>query len=278
MRIKIVTDSTADIPPAIARDLDIKVVPIYVRFGETVYRDGVDISHKCYYDLLTTSGQHPKTSQPTPGDFAQVYREARKNADGIVSIHISAKLSGTCGSALLAKNQPGIDFPVEIIDSNFNSMGLGLTVIEAARLARDGAGMQEITKQVSNMLAHTRMLGVFNNLKYAIAGGRINKAVGSIAGILNVKPLFTFRNGEVALAGLSRTYPQAMNKLAAFVKNRGDLKAISIVHSASPEEAAALKDLLKDSPAYESIVVSELGAALGAHGGPGVLLVALIEA
>jgi DegV family protein with EDD domain len=278
MAVKIVTDSTSDIPESIAAELDIEVVPLYIQFDKEGYRDGVDIDRGRFYSLLASSQRHPVTSQPTPEDFAKVYGDACHHSGGIVSVHISSKLSGTHGSAAAGAKSPGITCPVEVIDSGFNSLGLALIVIEAAKLAKQGVGMLEIVQSIHSMIARTSMLGIFNTLEYAIAGGRINKATGKLVGILNVKPLFSFRHGEVVLAGVSRTYRKAMDRLVAFAGSKGEIQAIGIAHSAFPREADELKNRLQGLPCHQPIIVSELGAALGAHGGPGVLLVALIQA
>ena len=165
MVVKIVTDSTADIPPDVAQELGIKVIPVYARFGETVYRDGVNLDHQQFYELLAASSNHPATSQPTPEDFARLYRDSCRNAEGIVSIHISDKLSATCNSALLVGKQADITCPIEVIDSGYNLMGLGLLVIEAARLARKGASMGDVLNETRMMMAKVCMMGVFNTLK-----------------------------------------------------------------------------------------------------------------
>ena len=136
MTVKVITDSTSDIPAELARKLDIEVVPVYVRFGETVYLDGIDIGTDDFYRKLAMLPDHPATSQPSPEDFAAVYHEHAKASDGIVTITISSKISGTYNSAVLAKSIIEDSVPVEVIDSKFNSAGLGLVVIAAARLAR----------------------------------------------------------------------------------------------------------------------------------------------
>jgi DegV family protein with EDD domain len=275
MGVKIVTDSTADIPKDVARALGIAVVPVYVRFGNETYRDGVDMSSSQFFRKLEISPHHPTTSQPSPEDFAMLYKEVGQNADGIVSIHISSKLSGTVNSAKLGRERAGINCPVEIVDSTFNSMGLGLLAIAAARLARGNARVTDIVVETRHAISKIHMLGVFNTVRYLIAGGRISKAASKVADILNVKPLFTFREGEVALAGVSRTYSKAINRLCEFVKSKKSIAELSIVHSQVAIEAEALKQRFKDIVNPEKVIVSELGAALGSHGGPGVLLVAI---
>src|SRR4030042_4454984 len=131
MTIKIVTDSTADLPPQLAKELGITVVPCYLRFGDEVYRDRVDISEDEFYQRLLNTSIHPSTTQPSPQDFIDVYKELAKEADGIVSIHVSDKLSGTCNSALRGKEVVGKECPIEVIDSQEVTMGVGLVAIAA---------------------------------------------------------------------------------------------------------------------------------------------------
>jgi DegV family protein with EDD domain len=277
MSVKIVTDSTADIPPHIASELGIHVIPIYVRFGEKVYRDGIDINNKEFYQQLTTSAVHPTTSQPTPEDFAKLYRELSPKADGIVSIHISSKISGTYNSALLGKNLVSAICPIDIIDSTYNSMGLGLLAMTAARIAGAGTPLTEVLAETKKAIPRISMLGFFDNLKYAIAGGRINKTTGKVVSILKVKPVFAFHDGEVSMAGIARTHSKGIDKLCDFVKNKTRIEELSIVHSAVPQEASKLKERLAEFFPREKIIIAQLGAALGVHGGPGMILVALRE-
>jgi DegV family protein with EDD domain len=152
MNIKIVTDSTSDISPDVAQKLGIVVVPVYVRFGDTIYRDGVEISNEEFYQKLVTSPVHPATSQPSPADFARTYSKHIKNSGGIVSIHISSKLSGTYNSAILAKDMLDDSHLIEVIDSKFNSAGLGLVVIAAARLANSAQVSPKLLRKPTGRL------------------------------------------------------------------------------------------------------------------------------
>lgn len=273
--VRIVTDSTSDIPKEVARDLRIEIIPATIQWGEEALRDGIDIDADEFYRRLTTSPHHPTTSQPSPGDFAKVYQSLEGGADGIVSIHISSKLSGTYQSALLAKQMLEHKLSIEVIDSQYNSMGLGLITIAAARIARAGGNLQEVLEETRKAISQIRMLGIFATLKYVIAGGRINKSFGKVASVLNIKPMLTFKNGEVAMAGLATAYSKGVNKIFDFVKNNAPILDLAIVHSAIPEEAMKLRKRLGAVFPEKKILVAPLGPSLGVHGGPGVLLVAL---
>jgi DegV family protein with EDD domain len=273
-RICVVTDSTADLPVELAQEYGITVVPIYVRFGEHVYRDRIDLTPGQFYRQLTSSATVPSTSQPSPEDFSKTYSELAAGSGGIVSIHLSSKISGTYNSALLAKHLLPPKFPVEVIDSRFNSAGLALAVLTAARSAKEGKNLHAITADVSKTLSGIKMFGMFSTVKYLARSGRVNKAIAIAGSILNVKPLLTFRDGEVVRAGFVRTVPQGINRIFKFVESRQPVSELMIVHSEIPEQADRLKQLASAYVDPHKIIVSELGAALGVHGGPGVLLVA----
>jgi DegV family protein with EDD domain len=166
MTVQVITDSTSDIPQDLADELGIRVVPIYVRFADKVYRDGVDIHNEEFYSLLASSSFHPATSQPNPEDFAAVYKEYCDTADGIVSVHISSKISGTYNSATIAQRTLESRCTVEVIDSKFNSAGLGLVVKAAARLAQSGASLSEVTDEANRAIKQVGMFGMFETMKF----------------------------------------------------------------------------------------------------------------
>ena len=159
MTIKIVTDSTADLPPQLAKELGITVVPVYLRFGDEVFRDVVDISQDEFYRRLTHDHIHPSTTQPSPQDFIDVYKELSKKADGIISIHVSSKLSGTYNSALRGKEAVEKECPIEVIDSEVVTMGLGQLAIAANTMAQSGKSLQQVAKEVKQMIPSIHVLG-----------------------------------------------------------------------------------------------------------------------
>jgi DegV family protein with EDD domain len=278
MKIQVVTDSTSDIPQDLADKLGIRVIPIRVRFGDKVYRDGVEIDSDAFYRMLATTTAHPGTSQPTPEDFEGVYREYCEKVDGIISVHISSKISGTCNSAMIAKNKLGGKCPIDVVDSQFNSAGLALITMAAAELSRAGKSLATIVEEIQHCISSTYMLGVFDTMKYLAWSGRVNKAIVAAANVLNVKPLLTFRNGDIIRAGLVRSFSKGMESLYKFVEEKRNIAAMAIVHSAIPEQAEKLRKRLGDFFPEDKINVMKMGAGLGVHGGPGVLLVALREA
>ncbi len=277
MTVKIVTDSTSDLPSPVAEELGITVVPVYLRFGDKVYRDGVDISHDEFYQKLVTSPVHPSTSQPSPLDFANVYSKLSEETDEVVSIHLSSKTSGTYESALRGRGMVGPGCRIEVIDSFLLSMALGLIVMAAARLARAGESLQAVMEEIRQAILQIRVLGVFDTLKYLLLGGRISRARALVGTLLNVKPLLTMRDGELVQAGLARTRARGVERLFDFARNALNIQELAIVHSTTPDEASSLRKRLASIVDEGRIHIGRLGPALGVHGGPGTLLLALRE-
>jgi len=274
MTVRIVTDSTADIPPSIAEALDINTIPVYVRFGRHVYRDIIDISHDELYTRLANDPIHPTTSQPSPNDFATVYRQLLQPGDEIVSIHVSAKLSGTYNAALQGRKLVEGN-RIEIFDSGSLSMGLGLTVMAAARLAKAGKGLAAVLAEVKAAISQSRASGLLDSLKYLAKGGRVGKAKALVGGLLNVKPLLVIKDGELHPSGLARNRRRGLERLFQYIKNSPGLREVAIVYTTAPEEAQELKERLAAVLDKSRVYISQLGPALGVHGGPGTLLVAL---
>jgi DegV family protein with EDD domain len=275
MKVQVITDSTSDIPQNLADKLGIRVVPAYLRFGAKTYRDGVDIKSDEFYSMLASSPVHPATSQPNPEDFRIVYKEYCDTADGIVSIHISSKISGTYNSAMMARKTMESRCPIEVIDSRFNSAGLGLVVMGAARLAQAGASLSEVTREAKRAVNQVRMFGMFETMKYLARSGRVNKTIATAARFLHVMPLLTFRDGEIVRAGLVRTITKGIDRIYNFVNSNVPISELVIVHSKVEDQANQLKKRLREFVEEEKVSIAELGAGLGVHGGPGVLLAAI---
>jgi DegV family protein with EDD domain len=277
MKIQVITDSTSDIPRDIAEKLGVRVVPIYIRFGDKIYRDGVDMDPESFYTRLIESPVHPATSQPTPEDFESVYREYCDKADGIISIHISSKISGTYNSANIAKKNVGSRCPIEVIDSRFNSAGLALAVMNAAALAKNRESLSDLAEKVRASISRIDMFGFFDTMKYLAWSGRVNKTIVAAANILNVKPLLTFHDGDIVRAGLVRSINRGMDRLYKFVREKRNIAEMIIVHSVIPQQALKLRKILGEFFPEDKINIMEMGAGLGVHGGPGVLLVGIRE-
>jgi DegV family protein with EDD domain len=278
MAVKIVTDSSADIPPQLLKELDITVVPLYVRFGNEVFRDKVDISNKEFYKKLVSGEIFPATSQPTPLDFKQVYEKLAKDADGIVSIHLSAKLSGTIPSALQARESMQSSCHIEIIDSLAITGGLAMICLAAARAAKAGASMEEVVKIANEAVPEIHFMVLFDTLKYLAKGGRIGKAKGLMGAMLNIKPLIGLKDGEVVPLGKARSYSKGMEQQYEFIEKavrEGEIKELTVMHNTSKDEANALIERIAPMYPREKILTGEIGPILGTHGGPNMLVVAI---
>ncbi|MDD5127681.1 MAG: DegV family protein [Dehalococcoidales bacterium] len=273
--VKVVTDSTADIPPRLAEELDITMVPVYVRFGDRVYHDGIDITQDEFYRKLTTSPVLPSTSQPTPADFASVYQKVAEKTDEVVSLHLSRKTSGTYDSALRGREMTAPSCRIEVIDSESVSIGLGLITIAAARVAKAGESLQAVLNEAKSAVQQTRIFGLLDTLKYLHLGGRLGKAKALLGSLLNVKPLLAMKEGEIVPAGLARTRNRGLDRLSEFVHETLNVQELGIVYSTGAAEAASFKERIGAFLSSDRIYLSRLGPALGAHGGPGTLLLAL---
>jgi DegV family protein with EDD domain len=276
MMIKIVTDSSSDIPPEIARELDITVVPLSVRFGAQTYRDGIDIMPEEFYRRLVDEPVHPATAAASPGDFAGVYTKLAAEAGGIISIHLSQKVSATYSAAVQGRSlMENKACPVEVIDSRFVTIALGLITIAAARAAQAGKDMQEIVAQVNALVPCMRVYGILDTLKYVMKGGRLGRAGPFISSILPVKPVLTMKDGTVTPIGAARTRIKAIERLCGLIAAVPMVQQLGIAHSASEEELLSLVEKIKSILPDVKPVISKLGPALGVHGGPGSILVGI---
>jgi DegV family protein with EDD domain len=275
MPIHVITDSTADLPIPICEKLEITIVPAIVRFGNEILRDGIDITPDDLYTRMENAKIHPYTSQPSPEDFAIAFRKVSATSEGIVSIHSTSKLSGIYNSALQGKTIFGKTCPIGVLDSCFTSVGLGLVVLAAAKAAKAGAMMNEVIAEARKAISEIKMIGIVDNLEYLIRGGRVGRLKGTASKLLGVKPLLIFKEGEIVQLGLVRTFNHGVRKIAEFVEGQTSVAALAIAHSRIPNRVTELKEQLTHLIMREPIVVSELGPALGVHGGPGVLMVAV---
>jgi DegV family protein with EDD domain len=273
--VRIVTDSTADLSPEMVKELGITVVPEYVLFGDKTYRDGIDISYDQLYEKLINNPKPPSTSQPTPADFTRVYQELAKETNDIISIHLAGKLSGTYSSALQGKKIIDSKCNISIIDSESVTMGLGMLVISAARLALNNEKPEKIINEIKEEMKNIHLFATFDTLKYLALGGRIGKARALFGSILNVKPVITLRDGEFLPVGNFRTRAKALDKLCELANNTVNINELAVVYSTTPDEAQSLKTRMGPLVESNHFYIARLGPALGVHGGPGTLAVVI---
>ena len=279
MAVKIVTDSTADLPPEIVEELGITVVPANVRFGNDDYKDGVDLSADEFFDKLLNGPDLPTTSQPSIGEFKDAYERAAEGADGIVSVHVSGKLSGTMNSATQGASQADAACPIEVLDTRQASMGSGLVAMAAARAARDGAGLEETADAARSAIARSQCFALLDTLEYLIKGGRIGKARGAIGTLLRIKPMIILRDGEVNDLARERSRARAVARLRRVAEDFAPLAALVVMHSTNPEEARALADDLASLTVGDAKpMTARFGPALGTYVGPNSLGITLLTA
>ncbi|MFC2006677.1 DegV family protein [Chloroflexota bacterium] len=277
MTVKIITDSTSDITPQLAKELGITVVPAYIYFGENTYCDRVDISEDEFYQRLQSDPIHPTTEPPTPQDFSTVYQKLSQGADGIISIHISSKLSATFNSALRAKELVETDCPIEVVDSQLVTMGLGLLVIAANTLAQSGKGLPQIAEEIKQIIPSIHLIGFFDTLKYLALGGRIGRAKALLGSVFSMKPMLMMKDGELEPAGMVSNRVKGTDRLFDFLEKARDIQDLAIVYSTIRDEAETLVERIDPIFTKERTKLIRLGPALGVHGGPGILFVAVRE-
>ena len=274
MPVAVVTDSTAYLPAELVEQYGIAVVPLYVVLAGRSGREGADIGPADVAAALTVRGQTVSTSRPTPGDFVAAYRRCLDaGAQRIVSIHLSAELSGTWDAARLAAAQVG-EHVVRVVDSRSAAMGSGFAVLAAARAAAAGAGVDAVAAEARETAAATRTFFVVDTLEHLRRGGRIGSAAAILGSALAVKPVLHVRDGRVVPLEKVRTSGRAMNRLvqrAAEAAQEGPASA-AVHHLAAADKAERLaKELRERMPGLQELHVSELGAAIGAHVGPGAV-------
>ncbi len=277
MAVKIVTDSTSDIPQRVAADLGITVIPLYVNFSGQSFQDGVDLNADQFYEKLVAASALPTTSTPSPDAFTQVYERLTQDGSDVISIHVSSKLSATYNVATLGKNKlPGCR--VEIIDSGQVSMALGLQVIAAAKAARAGASAQEIRSLLKSVSERSRLFGLLDTLEYLQKGGRIGKAQAFLGTLLQFKPLLGVRDGEVVPLERLRTTGKAVRRLQDLACSGAKVESLAVLHSTATKEAEVLAQALANQVSPDNMYQARFGPVLGAYVGPRALGVALIEA
>lgn len=277
MGVKIITDSTSDIPESIISDLDIEVVPLNIHIGQDNFKHGVDIGTDEFYTKLLTGSELPKTSQPSPGEFLDVYNKFLDQSDAIVSIHVTSKLSGTYNSAIQAKSELNVTKPIEVVDSATVSMALGLIVIRAAKIAKDGGTLEEVLKEIEHCSSNTEVLVVLDTLEYLEKGGRIGKASALIGSILSLKPILTVEDGIVGTFGKARTFTKAMNSLEEAIKGFTPVSDASVFYSTDKSVADDMIDRLSGIVEPDKLVVSRIGPTVGTYAGPKAIAVAVIK-
>lgn len=275
MTVKIITDSLGDLPVEILKKLDISVIPLYVLFGTESYRDGVDMTNEQFYARLVSSKTLPTTSVPALGTFIDLYENVAKKTDEILVITVSHKLSATFDTATKAAEIVKTKARIKVIDSLNIIMGQGMLVIQAAEMAKAGAGLDEIAKKVQSNILRTESRMVFDTLEYLKRGGRIGAGQAFLGSILKINPVLGLKDGEIYPLSRERSRVKAIEALYNWVLTYRKIDAISVEDATTPDEADKLAERLKqkfhDKPFYRS----KVGAVVGTHAGPSVIAVSV---
>ena len=271
MTVRIVTDSSCDLPQAMADALGIRIVPLSVRFGDTEYIDRTTITATEFWSKCAASATLPETAAPSPGSFEETYRSlAAEGATSIVVVALSSDLSATMQSAELAARAvaPGID--VRIVDSRNASMGLGLTVLACAELAKTGASADEVVARAQSVIPRTRVFAALDTLDNLKKGGRIGGAKAMLATVMSIKPLISITNGLVEEAGKQRTRSKALAHLVDILRNQEVPIERLAVLNAKCADIDAFIAMVKEVYTGE-IIVGDIGAVIGTHAGQGTI-------
>jgi len=277
-RIKIVTDSTSDILPEQASRYGIEVIPLNVHFGDEAFKDGVDITPSQFYTKLRGSGLMPRTAQPSPGEFMELYKKIAADADAIVGVHISGGLSGTIASAETARGL--VDIRVVNIDSRSVSQGTARLAMLAAQAAQAGLDVDEIVELIERIREKTMIIFSVDTLEYLQKNGRIGRAQALLGSLMQVKPLLQVdSDGVIATLDKVRSRSRVIPRLIEEAHARfplGAKVAISVVEADAADRAQELMDLAKQGYGVTDAAIAPIGPTIGAHTGPGTFGLILI--
>ncbi|MEX2229815.1 MAG: DegV family protein [Dehalococcoidia bacterium] len=278
MTVRIVTDSTADLPADLVERYGIAVVPLSILFGDEELRDGIDINSEQFFKRLARETTLPTTSQPSPALFRATYERLRvEGATEILSIHVSSKLSGTLQSALQGADGVG-DVRFRHVDSGTVSLALGMAVLAAAAVIDEGGGLEAARAAAEDRLTRTHLFFVLDTLEYLRRGGRLSRGSEILGTLLKVKPLLAIENGELIAIGRVRTRQKAIEELLQRVSALRPITHCAAVHATTPDDLKYVVDRLDGIAPDASVLTARITPVLGVHAGPGVLGITVVTA
>ncbi len=270
MPVRVVVDSTSDIPQDRARTLGIEVAPLVVLFDDQEFRDGIDLSGDEFYRKLTSATTSPTTSAPSVGTFQEAYRKAiREGADAVLELSLASKLSATYGNAIQAAKVVAAEtgVPIEVVDSGTVSGGIGMPAEIIANEAAQGASLEQLKAHAQSMFSRVRLFAALDTLEYLKRGGRIGSARALLGSLLNVKPLIEVRDGQVLPVENVRTRSKSQERVGQIVAQLGEIEALAVVRS--NDEVGEQFNRIARSFWNGSIYEYVLGPVVGTHAGPG---------
>lgn len=272
MSIHIVTDSTCDLPREYIDEYNINIVPLNIHFGDKIYKDGIDIDTSKFYQMLEESFDHPSTSQPSPGEFIRLYESIASRGDKVISIHISSELSGTYQSAVMASEMVD-EFEVYVIDSRITCTSMGMLVLEAAKMAKEGKEAGEILNRIDDLKKRIYTFFMVNTLEYLEKGGRIGKAQALLGNLLSIKPVLALEEGIVVPVKKARGRNKGLKSILSLAEEKFENNEVNIavMHANISHEADKLEEDVRGKFIYNIILRSQLGSVIGIHAGPGTV-------
>ena len=277
MMVRVVTDSTADVPDDMVAALGITVVPSYVVFGSESYRDGVELTKPQFYEKLLTAQAVPFTAAPSPQVYEEAYRRLAGEADEIISIHAASRLSSLCSSATIGARGVS-EATVAVVDSEQVTMGYGWMAVAAAKAAQQGATLEQIVALVEGMKPRSRVLAVLDTLEFVYRGGRVAWVQAMLGTLLRIKPIVEVRLGEVLLVERARTLERSLGRLTDRIRALGPLERAIVLHTNAPDLAQRIADQLQTiAPDWEPLI-GQAGVTVASHTGPGAVGIACVTA
>jgi len=276
MTVAIVTDSISDLPRDVAQELGITIIPLNVSFGTETYRDSIDITADDFYTRLVQSKNLPVTSAPSPGLFAETYDSLAENADEILVVTLSGKLSSTYEVALKSRELMEKKCQVEVLDSRWAAMAEGFIALSAARAAQAGAGLDDVMEIAQSNIRRVGFRAAFDTLEYLKRGGRIGKAQALLGSILNIQPIIGMKDGEVVPEGRERSRSKALEQLYRFAMSFTHIEEVAVEYAANANEAEMMVERLSRSLPQKRIHLSRTTPVIGTHTGPGIIVVTVL--
>lgn len=276
MTVRVVTDSTADLPPQTAEELRITIVPALVMFGHEEFRDGVDLTTEQFFEKMTKTSVAPTTSQAAVGAFLEVYEKLSKETDEIASIHLGGRFSGMVATALMARDALKGPCRIEVVDSDSASLGLGFAVMAAARAARDGAPMERVVAIARSWAERQHTFAMLDTLEWARRGGRIGRVEATLGNLLNLKPIVSVK-GVVQPVSRARTRAGGLKRMFDLAMSYPNITHVGVMYATTPEDAEMIAEWVRTSLPDAQLEIVRTGPALGAHGGPGIMGMTVVE-
>ncbi len=273
MTIKLVSDSTCDLPDNLLKKYNISIVPTHITFGTKTFAENVTISANTFYDKVLNGDVFPKTSQPSVGEFVKMYRKLAGETDEIISAHVGAKLSGTYQSARLAAKEVADVVKVHVIDSKAGSSGLGWMMAEAGNLIKMGKPASEIKQILEAKRNDIVIYFALDNLKFAQLSGRVGKLAGFLSSVLNIKPIISLNDGMLSATDRARNVQNSFKKIIDLAAARlGDTPVnLGVMHAINPQRAQQLLEMARNRLNVQEYFVGDLSISVAVHFGPGTV-------